>query len=187
VSTITETKAIPHRPPKSQKVDQVAEMTRLLDASNGTILTDYRGLTVSEITDLRRRLQQAGAEYHVVKNTLFKIAFADRASGVEEHLAGPTAVTFALEDPVAPAKTLLDFIREKRKVEVKVGLIEGTVYDADGIKRLSQLPGRQVLLGQAVGAIQAPLYNLVGTLQGVINNFVWTLQAVHDQKAGAGS
>jgi len=184
---ITETKTIPHRPPKAQKVEQVTEMTRLLSESKGAILTDYRGLTVSEITDLRRRLQGAGAEYHVVKNTLFKIACGDHVGELEEHLTGPIAVAFALQDPVAPAKTIFDFIREKRKAEVKVGLIEGRVYQAEGVRELSLLPPRQVLIGQALGAIQSPLYGLVGTLQGIVNNFVWTLQAIHDQKAGAGS
>ena len=161
-------------------------MTRLLSESKGAILTGYRGLTVSEITDLRRRLQGAGAEYHVVKNTLFKIACGDQVGALEEHLTGPIAVAFALEDPVAPAKMIFDFIREKRKAEVKVGLIEGRVYPMEGVRQLSQLPPRQVLIGQALGAIQSPLYGLVGTLQGIINNFVWTLQAIHDQKAGAG-
>ena len=167
-------------------MQQVGELSRLLSESSGAILTDYRGLTVSEITDLRRRLQGAGAEYHVVKNTLFKIACGDRIGELEEHLTGPVAVAFALQDPVAPAKTIFDFIREKRKAEVKVGLIEGRVYQAEGVRQLSQLPPRQVLIGQAIGIMQAPIYNLVGTLQGIINNFVWTLQAIHDQKAGAG-
>lgn len=166
-------------------MEQVSEMASLLDRSHGTILTDYRGLTVTEITDLRRRLQQVGAEYHVVKNTLFTIACGDRAEHLREHLAGPTAVAFALEDPVGPAKTLFDFIREKRKVEVKAGLIDGALYNAEQVRQLSQLPSRETLIGQVVGAIQSPLYGLVGTLQGVINNFVWTLQAIHDQKAGA--
>ncbi len=162
-------------------------LSNLLSESQGTILTDYRGLTVAEITDLRRRLQQAGAEYHVVKNTLFSIACGGNAAPLRDHLAGPIAVAFAKEDVVVAAKTLLDFIREKRKAEVKVGLVDGAVYDAEGIRKLSQLPGRAVLLGQVVGAIQSPLYGLVGTLQGVLNNLVWTLQAIHDQKAGATS
>jgi large subunit ribosomal protein L10 len=187
VSTISTARTLSHRPPKPQKVEQVAQLARLLETSNGAILTDYRGLTVAEITDLRRRLQQVGAEYHVVKNTLFKIACGQRAELLERYLEGPVAVAFALEDPVAPAKTIFDFIREKRKAEVKAALIDGTVYVAEGIRQLSQLPSRQVLIGQVLGAIQAPVYNLVGTLQGIINNFVWTIQAIHDQKAGAGS
>jgi len=187
VSAVSETKSIPQRPPKPQKIEQVAQLTSLLEQSKGAILTDYRGLTVAEITDLRRRLQQAGAEYHVVKNTLFRIAAGEQAATLDRFLEGPTAVAFALDDPVAPAKTIFDFIREKRKAEVKAGLIEGTLYEMEGVRQLSQLPTRPVLVGQVLGAIQAPLYNLVGTLQGVINNLVWTLQALHDQKAGTGS
>src|SRR5581483_4784148 len=124
-SAITEPKTISRRPPKPQKEEQVGEISRLLAESKGAILTDYRGLTVAEITDLRRRLQQAGAEYHVVKNTLFKIACGYQVAEIEAHLTGPIAVAFALKDPVEPAKTIFDFIREKKKADVKVGLVEG--------------------------------------------------------------
>lgn len=187
MSTISEPKVIPTRPPKPHKIEQVEELTRLLDASKGTFLTDYRGLTVAEITDLRRRLQQNGAEYHVVKNTLFRIAAGDRAAALDEHLHGPVAVAFALEDPAAPAKTILDFIREKRKAEVKVGLLDGKIYDPEGIRLISLLPSRQVLLGEVVGAIQSPLYGIVGTFQSIISQFVFTLQAIEDQKSGSAS
>jgi len=182
---VTETKTIPHRPPKPAKVERVSEITDLLARSKGTILTDYRGLTVTEITDLRRRLQGAGAELHVVKNTLFKIACGDRAEPLEPFLSGPTAVAFALDDPVAPAKMIFDFMREKRKVEVKAGLIDGSLFSTEQVRQLSQLPSRDQLIAQVVGAIQSPLSGLVGTLQGIVNEFVWTLQAIHDQKSEA--
>jgi large subunit ribosomal protein L10 len=167
-----------------QKVEVVAEIGTLLEQSTGTILTDYRGLTVAEITELRRRLREQKAEYHVVKNTLFRRAIGDGA-GLDSYLQGPTAVAFALEDPVGPAKILLDFIREKRKAAVKGGYIDGRVFDLDQVTALSKLPPRPVLLSQVVGTIQSPISGLVYTLQGVISNFVYTLQAIADQKGGS--
>jgi large subunit ribosomal protein L10 len=149
--------------------------------SKGTILTDYRGLTVAEITELRKRLRETDAEYHVVKNTLFKRAIADEET-LNLYLEGPTAIAFALTDPVAPTKVLLDFIREKRKAAVKVGWIDGRVFDEEQLTTLSKLPPREVLIAQVVGGIQAPITGLVGTLQGIISSFVYTLQAVADKR-----
>ena len=177
-------KEIPHRDPKPEKVQQVATLTELLDRSSGVVLTDYRGFTVAEKADLTRRLRQAGAEFHVVKNTLFRRAYGERGGDPSAMLEGPTAVAFALEDPVAPSKVLLDFMREKRKGVVKGGIVEGTVYDLEGVTQLSQLPPKDQLLGQVVGAIQGPLAGLVFSLQGVLGNLVRTLQAIHDQQAG---
>ena len=183
MNTITDTKVIPKRPPKQEKIDQVSTIRDLLERSQGVIITDYRGFTVAEKTELTKRLRAAGAEYHVVKNTLFKIAYEGDAA-VNPLLEGPTAVAFALQDPVAPAKTITDFIRESRKGVVKGGVVSNQLYSPEQVDQLAKLPTRDVLLGQVVGAIQSPLYGLVGTLQGVINNFVWTLQAIHDQKQG---
>jgi large subunit ribosomal protein L10 len=170
--------------PTLEKERAVQEIGELLSRSKGAILTDYRGLTVSEITELRRRLREQKAEYHVVKNTLFRRAMID-GEGLVPYLEGPTAVAFALEDPVGPAKVLLDFMREKRKAALKAGLIDGRVYDLDQVTALSKLPPRPVLLSQVVGAIQGPISGLVFTLQGVISNFVYTLQAIADKKGGA--
>lgn len=178
-------KTIPHRPPKQEKVEQVTSISELLDRSQGLVLTDYRGLTVQEKADLTRRLRAAGAEFHVVKNTLFRLAYSERGEDPSGMLSGPTAIAFALEDPVAPAKVITDFIREKRKGVVKGGIVEGRVYDVEGVTKLSQLPPKDQLVAQVVGAIQGPLAGLVFSLQGVIGNFVRTVQAIHDQKAEA--
>jgi large subunit ribosomal protein L10 len=168
-------------PEKAAVIEQIGE---LLGRSKGTILTDYRGLTVAEITDLRRRLREQRAEYHVVKNTLFRRALAD-PEPLTRFLEGPTAIAFVLEDPVGPTKVLLDFIREKRKAALKAGLIDGRVFDENQLNELSKLPPRPVMLGQVVGAIQAPISGLVFTLQGVLSSFVYTLQAIADQRGAA--
>jgi large subunit ribosomal protein L10 len=177
-------KEIPHKEPKQYKVDQVRQLSDLLDRSAGLVLTDYRGFTVAEKADLTRRLRAAGAEYHVVKNTLFRLAYGERGEDPATLLEGPTAVAFALEDPVAPSKVMLDFIREKRKGTVKGGVVDGKVFDLAAVTKLSELPSKDQLIGQVVGSIQGPLAGLVFSLQGVLGNLVRTVQAIHDQKAG---
>jgi large subunit ribosomal protein L10 len=170
--------------PTAEKEQAIQELSDLIGRSKGTILTDYRGFTVAEITELRKRLREQNAEYHVVKNTLFKRALQD-GEGLHPHLEGPTAIAFALEDPVGPAKAILDFIREKKKGEVKAGFIEGRVYSEPQVGELSKLPSRDVLIAQVVGGIQAPLSGLVTTLNGIISDFVYTLQAIVDKQGGA--
>jgi large subunit ribosomal protein L10 len=169
--------------PTAEKEQAIQELSDLIGRSKGAILTDYRGFTVSEITELRKRLREKGAVYHVVKNTLFKRALQD-GEGLNQYLEGPTAIAFALEDPVAPTKALLDFIKEKKKGEVKAGYIEGVVYTEPQVDALSKLPPRDVLIAQVVGAIQSPITSLVGTLDGIISNFVRTVQAVADKQGG---
>lgn len=183
MNTISE-KEIPHREPKAAKIEQVSTLSDLLDRSSGVLLTDYRGFTVKEKTDLTRRLRAANAEYHVVKNTLFRLAYKERGEDPGTLLEGPTAVAFALEDPVVPAKVILDFIKEKRKGSVKGAIVDGKVFSTEGVTKLSELPPRSQLIAQVVGAIQGPLYGLVWSLQGVTGNLVRTIQAIHDQKAG---
>jgi large subunit ribosomal protein L10 len=170
--------------PTAEKEQAIQELTDLVSRSKGAILTDYRGFTVAEITELRKRLREQGAVYHVVKNTLFKRALQD-GEGLAPYLEGPTAIAFALQDPVAPAKAILDFIREKRKGVVKAGFIEGVVYTEPQVGELSKLPSRDMLIAQVVGGIQSPITGLVGSLNGILSNFVYTLQAIVDKQGGA--
>lgn len=159
-------------------------MRQAIDGSGALILTDYRGLSVSEITDLRRKLRQAGAEYKVVKNTLFRLAAGNLVEqGMAEMLEGPTAIAFVQSEPIAPAKTIVDFMVEHKTLQMKGGYFEGSVLSADQMKALSKIPPKEVLLAQAVGAIQAPISGFVGTLQGLLSGLVYTLQAVSEKKA----
>ncbi|MFA6666584.1 MAG: 50S ribosomal protein L10 [Armatimonadota bacterium] len=170
--------------PKQEKIDMVAEIKEDVEASSGYFLTDYRGLKVSEITDLRRKLRTAGAEYKVVKNTLFGLAVGEEASGVlAEHLAGPTAIAFVKTDPVASAKALVDFVREHKNMSLKAGMVEGQFLGMDQVQALSKIPPREVLVAQMLGSMQSPITGFVGTLQGLMSNLVYTLQAVTDQKS----
>jgi len=180
-------KEIPHREPKAAKVEAVTTLSDLLDRASGVVLTDYRGFTVKEKTDLTRRLRAANAEYHVVKNTLFRLAYKERGEDPGTLLEGPTAVVFALEDPVKPAKVMLDFIKEKRKGTVKGGIVDGKVFTTEGVTKLSELPPKDQLIAQVVGAIQGPLYGLVWSLQGIPGSLARAIQAIHDQKLAAES
>lgn len=174
--------------PRADKVEAVDELQQLVDASSGAILTEYRGLTVSEITNLRRRMRPSGGEYHVVKNTLLKRALGDKVTPeVDALLAGPTAVAFARDDIVGTTKAVLDFIRELRRTDltVKGALMEGRVLSPEQVTALSRIPPKDVVRGQAVGTIQAPLSNFVGTLNGILSEFARTLQALADKQQGA--
>lgn len=173
--------------PNAQKDAVVTDLRAIVSQSKGAILTDYRGLTVAEVTNFRRKLRDVGAEYHIVKNTLFKIAIGDTLnSDLEKLLTGPTAIVFAKEDVVAPAKATIDFLIALKKADVKVkgGWIDGQIYSVDQVTALSKLPSREQLVAQLVGTLNAPISELVGTLDNIIGEFVRTVQAIADKQGG---
>lgn len=173
--------------PTQEKEALVAEIADALRASQATILADYRGLTVAQVSDLRKKLREAGTEFAVVKNTLFKRAsegIMPLDPQLDAILNGPTAVAFAKSDPVAAAKILADYIRDNRNtpLTLKGGMVGGKFFTPDQVNQLSKVPPREVLIAQMLGALQSPISGLVGTLNGIVSNFVFTLQAVADQK-----
>ncbi len=170
--------------PNPQKVARVEQLRQWLSESKGVILTDYRGLTVKQITQLRRQLRQNQADYHVVKNTLFRLA----AQGIvqdnlDDILQGPTAAAFIHGDEVAAAKAISDAIREMRTLSIKGAVLGGKLFDAEQVQQLAKLPPREVLIAQVVGGVQAPITGLVGTLHGILRDFVYTVQAIADKKS----
>ena len=173
--------------PAEAKVELVSELRALVGQTKAAILTDYRGLSVAEMTELRKKLRDVDAEYRVVKNTLFKLAAGDAMPIAEmgEFLTGPTAIGFAKADPVAVAKILLDYARDHKAMSVKAGVMDGRILSAAQVDSLSKVPPRDVLLSQMIGSLQSPISGFVGTLSGIISNFVFTLQAIAD-KQGAG-
>lgn len=172
--------------PKQEKIDVVSEIKVDIENSAAMFLTDYRGLRVIESEALRRKLRDVGAEYKVVKNTLFELAMGGNVDDtLKQVLAGPTAIAFVSKDPVAGAKALQEFMREHKAMSVKGGLVEGQFLTPERVTALSKIPPKEVLIAQMLGSIQAPLSGLVGTLQGVLSGLVYTLQAVHDQKAAS--
>ncbi|MGC8666500.1 MAG: 50S ribosomal protein L10 [Chthonomonadales bacterium] len=171
--------------PRADKVADVQRMRELFDQCQGAILTDYRGLTVAEISALRRKLRASGGEYHVVKNTLFRRAAGEKLTpALEQLLVGPTAIVFASGDMVGVAKDLVAFLRDLRKPEVAIkgGYLDGRVLSAADVTAISKLPPKDVILAQTLGTLQAPLSNFVGTLHGVLSEFARTLQALADKR-----
>ncbi|MBM6648891.1 50S ribosomal protein L10 [Bacillus hominis] len=143
---------------KQQVVTEIAEKLR---ASKSTIVVDYRGLTVSEATELRKNLREAGVEFKVYKNSLTRRA-AESAEMAElnEFLTGPNAIAFSNEDVVAPAKVLNDFAKKHEALEIKAGVIEGKLVTLDEVKAIATLPSREGLLSMLLSVLQAPIRNL---------------------------
>lgn len=172
---------MPNIEAKKQVVDEIKER---LEKIQGAVLADYRGLNVAEVTELRVKLREAGIEFKVLKNTLTRIAAHQVGlQDLDSYLEGPTAIAFGLEDPVAPAKILSDFAKTHKALEIKAGILENKVIDADGVKALADLPSREVLLAKVLGAMQSPMYGFAGSLQGLLRNFVYVLDAVREKKA----
>lgn len=170
----------------NEKKAVVADLKEKLSAAKGGVLVNYRGLTVAQDTKLRRKFREAGVEYFVAKNTMIRLAAHE--IGIEDldsHLEGPSAVAISATDPVAPAKVLVDFIKENKIMEIKAGLVEGKVIDEAGVKALASLPSREVLLARVLAGMQSPIVGLVNVLQGNIRNLVYTLEAVRKQKETA--
>ncbi|MBI5399799.1 50S ribosomal protein L10 [Candidatus Saganbacteria bacterium] len=166
---------------KQQLVDQLKEK---IEKARVLVISDYRGVTVSEITGLRRKLLKEKSEFKIVKNTLLQRALA--ASGftdLDQHLSGPTAILFGYQDPIAPIKLLVEYVEEIEKGQVKGGIVERRVVDIKGIAALSKLPPKEVLIAKVIGGFKSPLYGLVNVLQGNIRKLVYVFNAVKDKKS----
>lgn len=153
---------------KAERQDEVAVLTDRLKGSPNIYVTDFTGLSVGKMTELRRRLRATGARYVVVKNTLAQRALAaNQITLLDDHLAGPTGLVVTGPDPLAAAKVLSDFAREHQKPSVRVGLVEGRAVDPAYVKRLGELPSREALLGQFAGCLNGVLYQMVGALEAL--------------------
>lgn len=172
--------------PRPDKVEAVKEITADLKATDIYYFVDYRGLTFPEATELRARLRKVDASLKVVKNTLAKIAAADAGfEGLSELLQGPTAIAYCHGDPVRVAKTIQDFIKEKKKAAIRGGRLQRSLLTASDVERLAALPSREQLIAQVVGAISSPLAGLANVLNGPIRGLVMVLAQVQGQKANA--
>jgi large subunit ribosomal protein L10 len=173
--------------PRPEKVAVVDEVRERLSSSSAVLLTEYRGLKVSEIAELRRNLRTAGGDYKVYKNTLVRFAVRELGiEGVEELLVGPTALAFVEGDAAAVAKALRDYGRTNPALVLKGGVLGSKTLSADEAKALADLPSREVLLARLAGGLAAPLQQLAGLLQALPRNMAYGLQALVDQKVAAG-
>ena len=172
--------------PRPEKVAVVQEVRERLGAADAAILTEYRGLKVSELATLRRALREAGGEYRIYKNTLARLAVRDLGMvELEALLEGPTAIAFIRGDPVGVAKALRDFGRTNPNLVVKGGLLGPRVLTERDAAALADIPPREVLLARLAGALAAPLTQMAGLLQTLPRNLAYGLKALIDQRGGA--
>lgn len=168
---------------RPDKAAAVAEITQKLRASNAAVLTEYRGLTVAQLTQLRRSIA-ANATYAVVKNTLTEIAAKDAGiDAFSDRLAGPTAIAFVTGDPVETAKSLRDFAKTYPALVIKGGLLEGRALTADEVRKLADLESREVLLAKLAGAMKASLNQAAYLFVAPLSKAARTLDALRAQRA----
>ena len=169
--------------PTAEKEALVAELHQAADSSTSIYLADFRHLNVAEMSELRGRILDNQARLRIAKNRLLKLAFAGtQAEGLIEFLSGPTAVAFCQADPVAVAKVLTEFGKDHDYLALKAGLMDGQIFDQQQVGRLAELPLRDQLLAQVLGAISAPASALVNLLGAITSQFVFTLDAIADQR-----
>ncbi|MBE6100358.1 MAG: 50S ribosomal protein L10 [Anaerovibrio sp.] len=171
-----------------QKKAIVANLKEILTSSQGAVITSYKGLTVAQDTALRVELRKAGVSYHVIKNTMTRIAAQEAGfEGMIQYLEGTTALAYSADDAVAPAKIISEFIKknnlaDEEKLVIKGGIVDGQVVTAEEVKAIASLPSREVLIGKLLGSIQAPLSNTVGVMGSMLRSIVTVLDAVRKQK-----
>ncbi len=172
--------------PRADKVAVVDEVARKLGDSVAVFVTEYRGMSVEDLAALRAPLRDAGAEHKIYKNTLVKLA-AGKAGyeALDEHLVGPTALTFVTGDAAAAAKALTEGAKANPALVLKGGMLGETPMSADDLKALASLPSREVLLAKFAGALQAPLSKTAGLLAALPRNFAYGLNALIEQREAA--
>lgn len=169
---------------KAFKNDKVALIKEKIDKAQVVIISEYQGLSVEEITKLRRALQKDGGDYMVTKNTLAKIAVKGTPYEVlADSLKGPIALAFGFEDQVAPAKALSQFIKETKKGEILGAVLDGKLMSAEEAKALATLPSKEEIYAKMLGCINSPASGIANSVNAVMSSLVRAIAAVRDQKA----
>lgn len=185
---MTEQTAVTERPGRAgpKKIEAVARLRERLSQATAAIATDYRGLTVKQLEELRTRLRAAGVEYVVVKNTLARRAADEAGVGeLSRILVGPVGLALGYGDVTIPARLVTDYYRVNRRLPVVGGLVERRVLDADGVRLVAELPSREVLLAQLAGTLQSPLNQLAAGLSSILTTLAATLDAYRERLAAA--
>jgi large subunit ribosomal protein L10 len=168
-----------------EKEAVVSEIRQKFETAKTVVLANYCGLNVAEVTELRKKMREAGIDYKVLKNTMTsRAAKAANIEGLDQYLSGPTALAFSYNEYVVPAKILAEFAKGHKNLELKAGILDGKVIDLESVKNLADLPSREVLLGKVAGMLQAPVRGLVTVLAGPLRNFACAVEAIRKQKAG---
>ena len=168
---------------KNEKIEAIKES---IAKAKVAIVSDYRGLTVAEITALRRELQKENSDFAVVKNTLAKLAVKDtQFAALDELLQGPSALAFGFGDQVAPAKILMAFIKKAKKSEIRGAVLDGKLFSPKDVAKLAELPSKEELYAKMLGCVNSPATGLVNTVSGVARALVTAMDAVRKQKESA--
>ena len=172
---------------RPHKVEQVSEIGDRLKRARVAVLTDYRGLTVTQLQELRTKLRTGDVEYRVVKNTLARRAAVEAGHpDFQEVLTGPVAIAFGYDDLAAPARLLAEWTRQTRlTLNITGGIAEGRVLSADQVRQLADLPPRETLISQLMGAMQSPIAQLAGALQSPLSQLAGALEAYQKQLEAA--
>ncbi len=170
------------------KVDEIKKIKQKLENHKSIVLVNYRGINIEEVDELRTRLRDNKVDYFVSKNTFIKVALKELGiSGLDDELVGPTAVAVSSNDEVAPARELAKFMNEVMKEKdfpsFKIGMVDGSVVDVEGLEQLAKLPSKQQLISMVLQGFNAPINGFVGTLNGIITKFVRTVDAVAKKQA----
>ena len=173
--------------PRPDKVEQIELITEKLRRAKVAVLTDYRGLTVRQLQDLRGRLRAQDVEYRVIKNTLARRAAVEAGHpDFQDALKGPVAIAFGYDDIGTPARLLGEFTRQTRlRLEITGGLVEGRVMGPELVRQTADLPSREVLIAQLLGTLQSPVSQLVATIQAPVQQLVGLLEAYKDKLEAA--
>lgn len=170
--------------PTQQKIDKVAEVQKDFESSSGVYFTNYTGINVAKVTELRKNFRAESVQYKVVKNNLTKIAASNAGvKGLDDLLQGQIGIAFAESDPTAPARVIKKFIKDKNPLDVVGILFEGELFDAAKYEELASIPSKEVLLGKLVGGLSSPMSGLVMTLNGAMSKFIGTLEGLKAQKS----
>ena len=168
---------------REQKAQEVKFLADRVSKAKALVFAGYRGLKVSEMTDLRSKLRKGQSTIKVVKNRLMKRVFKEQGlENLDEYFSEPTALAASEADPVSPVKVLVDFAKANNRLQIKGGFMDGKVLSIKELDRLAQLPSREVLLAKALGSMQAPASNIVGVLAAVPRKLLYALNAIKDTK-----
>jgi large subunit ribosomal protein L10 len=171
------------REEKGKIVDTLKEK---FDKAASAVLTNYHGLSVSQMQELKKELKSSDAEFSVAKNTLLARASKSASKKLpEENLEGPTAILFSFRDPIEPIKKLAEFIKKHDLPSIKSGLFEGKILTKEGVVELSKIPGKNELYAKVVGSLGSPIYGLVNTLNGNLRSLVYVLEQIKSTRGGA--
>jgi large subunit ribosomal protein L10 len=170
---------------RQQKSDQIEKLTQKFTDAGSVVFTDYKGMTMTQLSELRKSLRDNSAEFSVTKNNLVRLALKNASISVDDALLdGPTATLFSFGDEIAPIKILTKALKDNNIGEVKAGLLNGEVMDKYKVQKLASLPSKDELRGKTVGVLVAPLHGIVGVLQANLRNLVYALDQIKVSKGG---